>query len=121
MTAELTYPGGLIYIGILIVMVIIIAVLAVTNTNQKHEIEYLLSRRSGGKKSEAAGEEAENQQPPAICGVFCEYRDNVIPALEAEIKGWKEDYRNLKFRYEILLNTNAKLRMGRGSEDVQND
>lgn len=113
---EFTFPSGLIYIGIVIVMVIIITVLAVVNTNQKHELEYLRHRRSSGKKSDAAGKEAE---APAICDIFCNYRDIVIPALEAEIKGWREDYRSLKIRYEIAQSTITKLRTGKGEN--QND
>ena len=111
---EFTFPSGLIYIGIVIVMVIIIAVLAMVNTNQKHEIEYLLSRRSGGKKTGAAGPEAERPEPPAICNIFWNYKDVVIPTMQAEIDGLKVDLKNAEIRYEIAQSTITKLRTGKG-------
>lgn len=118
MTAELTYPDGLIYIGICIVMVIIIAVLAARVKALKDENEYLLSRRPTGRMAEAAGEEAEAPKPPAICEVFCNHRDIVIPAQQAEIASLKVDLKNAEIRCEIMQSTIAKLRTGRGSEDV---
>lgn len=113
---EFTFPSGLIHIGIIIVMVIIITVLATVNTNQKHELEYLRSRRSSGKKSEAAGTEAE---APAICDIFCNYRDIVIPEMQAEIDGLKVDLKNAEMRCAIMQSTITKLRTGKGEN--QND
>lgn len=91
--SEFTFPGGLIYIGIVIVMVIIITVLAMANANQKHEIEYLRSRRSSDKKSEAPGAEAEKLKPhnsDTIC-FFCNYRDPEIPKLKQKISCLTEE------------------------------
>lgn len=113
---ELTFPSGLIYIGIVIVMVIIITMLATVNANQKHELEYLRSRRSSGKKSSEAGPEAE---APPICDIFCNYRDIVIPAMQAEIDSLKVDLRNAEMRCAIMQSTITKLRTGKGED--QND
>ena len=100
---ELTFPSGLIYIGILIVMVIIIVVQAMANANQKHELEYLRSRRSIGKKDEATGTEAEKVQS----------------VMQAKIDSLKEDLRNAEIRCELMQSTIRKLRTGKGEN--QND
>lgn len=120
---EFTFPSGLIYIGIVIVMVIVITVLAMVNANQKHELEYLRSRRSIGKKSEAAGKEAEKPEPQVYnsCGIICSYRDIEIPRLKQKIEYLNEELKSAATRCEIMQSTITKLRTGRGSEDVQND
>ena len=116
MIEDLTFPSGLIYIGILIVLVIIIAVQAVKTTNQKHELEYLRSRRQKGQKSEAAGNEVNKPQSVNSCDIFCNYKDVIIPAMQAEIDAWKADYRNAEIRCALMQDTITKLRTGKGEK-----
>ena len=113
-----SFPSGLIYIGIVIAMVIIIVVQAMKNANQKHELEYLLSRRD--RKSA----EPKQQAPapcPNECEIFCNYRDTVIPDLEAAVTHWKTKYQSAEVRCAIAQNTICKLRTAKEGKDVQSD
>lgn len=105
-TGNLTYPWGLVYIGILFFVTVITAVLAATVTLQCREIKDLLARRDRNKSAEQEDENTCSRE----CKYFCALEDVVIPELQQEIDAWKAAYKNSEIRCELMNSTIAKLR-----------
>lgn len=116
MSNGFSFPSELIYIIIIIILVAIITVLAAKVTAQDNQIKYYLSRRNSRKPEQKQPAE---ETRPAMCNIFCNYRDIVIPDLEASVAYWKTEYVNAENRCSIAQDTIRKLRTGRESGDVQ--
>ena len=97
-TGNLTYPWGLVYIGILFLVVAIAAVLAAIVTLQRGEIKDLLARRDRNKSAEQEDESTCSRE----CKYFCALEDVVIPELQQEIDAWKAAYKNSEIRCELM-------------------
>lgn len=115
-TGNLTYPWGLVYIGILFLVVAIAAVLAAIVTLQRGEIKDLLARRDRNKSAEQEDESTCSRE----CKYFCALEDVVIPELQQEIDAWKAAYKNSEIRCELMNSTITKLRTNNNAKEQSN-
>ncbi len=123
-TGELTYPWGLVYIGILLFVTVIMAVLAATVMLQRRQIKELLARWDRNKPAEQNNENICGRQ----CGYYCQLEDNVIPEMQQEITYWKIAHKEAMKQYTasegrniILQSTIAKLRMNSKAKEQNHE